>query len=1001
MASSQTLSIIIEAIDKASGVAGQVSKTFKDVGADLVKTGAGLGLATAPAVAAFTDAARQATTFQETMINTQSILGATSGEIAILSDEILRMGLNSREGPQALAEAMGEIAGGVEDASIHMSILETAMRTSEAGAAGLEGTTSALVSIMNSYGFAAEDAAMVSDVLTQTVGMGVVSMDELASAIPNVTGLASSLDVEFSELGAAIAFMTTQGFSGSVAATQLRASMVAMLNPNETMKQALDELGVASGALLVEQEGLVGALTKVAGTSTVAEQGLAKTLGSTEALTAALGLTSEEAEAFLETFEESMEGATDAAHDVQMGSVAAQMDILNSTVDTLRISLGMALLPVINRVLIGVQPFVATLVAWVQNNQDVVLTVAKVVAGVAAFAAVLTTVGGILAAVGTGIGLLASPIALVVAALAGLGLAYRENFLGFGDAVNDVVSRFKAFGTDLMNVVKTGDLSAVGQFIWDTIKNGFPVVKGWVDSHIVQPIKTALDGVSWADVASTAKDAGNTVLDAVATGAEKVGTWVYDNLIDPIINEINAVDWGTLITDTGNFLWGILEAVGEFAIDWYTWLWDNLYSPLINEITAFDWGTALTDGANFLSDLLNTLASGAVEFGSWVKFNIVYPLVEHIKAVDWGSYLETGGNILESILNAAAGVVVDFGTWIKTNLVDPVLNALNLQDWSLGLGAEHSIIGRILEAAGEVVSDIASWVNEHIAKPIGEALSNIDWSSVLSTVASGAFSVLKAILGAIALVGLELVNFGAWVLENVAEPIASALIEVDWSEVINSAGNVFYQIFSGIKDGLVDIAQWVLSRIANPISKGLTGVDWVGLLKDVGSLILDAIASGLGNVGQWAYDKIVAPIKSAIEGAFGGDAGSGGGGGGGREFGGSGGGAAPSTNSPGIGSSGAFGRSRDSGGLGQANVTYLIGRGAQPELFIPHTAGTFVPAGEYAAVGAGLPGGAGRSGQPVVIQFDYRPTISMADEREAEYQIKPTIERILRANGVI
>lgn len=989
MAASQTLSIIIEAVDKASGVAGAVSKSFKDAGASLAKTGAGLGLAVAPAVGLLGDATRQAIDYQSAMTNAQAVLGATADEMVGLSDQILAAGMNSRAGPQAVSEAYYDIVSGVADASTHMAILDSAIKTSEAGAASLGGTTAALVSIMNSYGYAADEAATVSDVLTATVGMGVLSMDELASAMPAVTGLASSLDVEFSELGGAMAYLTTQGFSASKASTQLQASMVSLLNPNETMKNALAELGVASGDLLVQEYGLVEALNLVAGTSTVAEQGLAKTLGSTEALAAALGLTTEGAAAFLEQFEESMEGATDAAHDVQMGSVAAQMDILNSTVDTLRISLGMALLPVINRVLIGVRPFVATLVAWVQNNQDVVLTVAKVVAGVAAFAAVLTTVGGILAAVGTGIGLLVSPIGLVIAALAGLGLAYRENFLGFGDAVNDLVSRFKTFGTDLLNVVKTGDLSAVGQFIWDTIKNGFPAVKEWVDSHIAQPIKTALDEVSWADVVSTAKDAGNTVLDAVVTGAEEVGTWVSDNLVDPIINEISTVDWSTLITDTSNFLWGILEAVGELAIDWYTWLWNNLYSPLIEEITNFDWSTAFGDGVNFLQDLLDTLASGAVEFAEWVKFNVVYPLVEHIQAIDWATYIEQVGGLISKILEAAAGLAFDFADWLKRSLVDPVIEALGLQDWSVGLGAEHSIIGRILEAAGEVASDIASWVNEHIAQPIGEALSNIDWSSVLSTVASGAFSVLKAILGAIALVGLELVNFGAWVLENVAEPIASALIEHDWSGTINAAGNVFYQIFNGIRNGLVDIAQWVLSRVANPIAEKLFSTDWIGLLKDVGGAILDALGSSLGSVKDWAYKTFVQPILDAIASI---PAALGIGGGNDDPI---------ANNRVNLAPNPYSMKGRDSGGAGFANVPYLIGRGAQPELFIPNTAGTFVPAGEYAAVGAGLGGGSGRSGQPVVVNFDYRPTISLADEREAEYQIRPTIERILRSNGLI
>lgn len=37
--------------------------------------------------------------------------------------------------------------------------------------------------------------------------------------------------------------------------------------------------------------------------------------------------------------------------------------------------------------------------------------------------------------------------------------------------------------------------------------------------------------------------------------------------------------------------------------------------------------------------------------------------------------------------------------------------------------------------------------------------------------------------------------------------------------------------------------------------------------------------------------------------------------------------------------------SRDSGGRGQRGRAYMIGRGAQPELFVPDTSGTFIPAG--------------------------------------------------------
>src|SRR5690606_21745382 len=42
-----------------------------------------------------------------------------------------------------------------------------------------------------------------------------------------------------------------------------------------------------------------------------------------------------------------------------------------------------------------------------------------------------------------------------------------------------------------------------------------------------------------------------------------------------------------------------------------------------------------------------------------------------------------------------------------------------------------------------------------------------------------------------------------------------------------------------------------------------------------------------------------------------------------------------------------FGGSRDSGGRGRRGVAYAIGTGAQPELFVPDTAGSFYPADQW------------------------------------------------------
>ena len=920
MAANQILSIIIEAVDNASGVADNIKSAFQDTGKKLAVTGAALGLAVAPVIGVFGDAANQASAFQESMTNAQAVLGVTSDAMTDISDQILEMGQSAREGPQAVADSYYDIVSGVSDASTHMAILQAAIDTSEAGASELGGTTSALVSIMNSYGFAAEDAAMVSDALTNTVGMGVLTMDELASAIPSVTGLASSLGIGFDELSGSMAFMTTKGFSASQAATQLQASMVSMLNPNETMTKALDELGVASGDALVQQYGLVEALNMVADTQVASEEGLAKTLGSTEALNAALALTGDGAEEFLDKFEDSMDGATDAAQQVQLGSFSAQMDLLNSNVDALRISIGMALLPIMNQLLTAIKPIVSDLVSWVRENPKLVQTVAMVVGGIAALAAVLTGVGAVLAAVGTAIGVLVSPIGLVIAALAGLGLAYKTNFLGFKDAVDDIWNSLKNFGQDLKDAFNVGGLEGVGQKIWDALKSGFPVVLTWIDDNVVSPIRDAIKNTDWGTKLAEAGDVLQTIFDALVTGTTVAGTWAKENIFDPIVTAITTADWGTILGDAASMISDILLKIGEYEIEFYTWVYDNILSPIITEVSNAPWGDILGNAANLIWDILQAAAGLAVDFAQWVRLNIVYPVIAKIQETDWATLVEGVGGFIWDILVAAAGIAVDYFRWVK---------------------------------------------------------------------------------------------------DSIATPIITELKNADWLGIINSVGDILGTILAAVASAFGSFYDWVKGSVADPVIDELEGLDWGGLLATAGSNIMAGLGSALGDVGTWAYNTFVVPILNAI-GLIPTLLGIGGEGGDGNTLP-TGTGTTPEAlNQPGAmpvppagfhyGVGGKGGQqpilipnaSQDTGGMGEAMTPYLIGRGAQPELFIPKGAGTFYPAGEYATAGATgrVAGGAGGGSTPVV-QFIYQPLISLADQREAEYQIRPTIERVLRDNGVI
>lgn len=501
--------------DARSGM-GDLGGQLQRVGGQLTAFGGQLTLMTAPLGAALGVAVRDFTSFDEAVTNTGAVLGLTRDEITKLTDHLQFMGERTRFGPQAVAEAMYDIAGGVADASSHMAILTSSIMTATAGNARLAGTTKALISVMNSYKFGAERAAYASNVLTRTVGMGVGSMDEFAAALPQVTGLANSLGIAFEDLGAMTAYLTTQGNTASQATTQLAAMMTALLNPNETMKKGLRELGFSSGQAAIEALGLAGAFTALAGTQT-ARDGMAKMSGSVEALRGITALAGPDVAEFFATFKSGVEGATDAAYSIQMGSAAAQFDLLKSSVQGLGIEAGQVLTPILINIANDMRPVVFGIMEWMQKNpelteQIIMVAGALVIAGplIAGAGIVLSGLGTIAGAVTGALTFLLSPVGLLIVGIGGLVFALSQLYPGglaklltdaataarqlaiiglgiLGAAANWARDRVRELLQTILDVIaKINELKA-GLAAWGGIGQNVSTVAGMVASGQVSP----------------------------------------------------------------------------------------------------------------------------------------------------------------------------------------------------------------------------------------------------------------------------------------------------------------------------------------------------------------------------------------------------------------------------------------------------------------------------------------------------------------------------------
>lgn len=424
--SQNIIEILIQARDQASQILKANSK-------QLIEVGAALSIASAAIVAGLGLSAQAAVRYEESMTNTAAVLQLTREQQAALSDEILRFGKDTRAGPQEVAQAYYDIVGGIADASTHMAVLEAATRTAEAGNAQLGSTTSALVGIMNSYNFTADQAALASNVLTQTVAKGVGTMDQFAAAFPTVTGRAAALGISFDQLGAQMAFLTTKGFSASQSGTMLAGMMQSLINPSATMKKLFAELGITSGEAAIKNFGLVGTFDSLKDAAARSNVSLAAAIGQSEAYNGVVALTTQQAADALNNFSVGLDNATESARNIQMQSAAAQLDLLKSSVEGIRIQVGEALIPIINNIVQAIRPFLDQLFSWMQANPQLMTTIVALLGVVASIGPIMTAAGMATKFLDTAMSALTGPWGLLIKLGMLFAVAMITNFGGVRD----------------------------------------------------------------------------------------------------------------------------------------------------------------------------------------------------------------------------------------------------------------------------------------------------------------------------------------------------------------------------------------------------------------------------------------------------------------------------------------------------------------------------------------------------------------------------------------
>ena len=578
--------------------------------------------------------------FGSSMRNIQSLTGETNAELAETSKRILEIGGKSVAGPNAAADAFYNIASGVQNASVRFDMLTAATALSEAGQADLQAATSGLISVVNAYNTPAEGMTALSDVFFNTVKMGVGSLDGFVSAMSSVSGLSASVGIGFDELGSAMAFVTAKGQTESVAATQLKAAMVSLLRPNDTLTKALQSVGISSGSAMLEQYGLAESLNIVKNAVGGSQDQMAKALGSVEALQGAIVLTGEDYTAFAKNYAGGLSGATAGALEAQAQSYEARVAKLQAANDALKIQIG----DDIN----SIKGF------FVDMGTGFLTNVVSPIMG--------SPVGEVFQGIAAGVGLAAKGIldlgsgALNTASQLVMLTATMQNAGGFSKLFSNSLSLIKS-PFKMISSVALKAVPALGAFAvaaWGAIAPLLPVIGPIVAAVAALAIGGVLLYKNWERVKAFFVDVfvkiqgvlagmSNKVLAAVAVFVPFIG-----------IPALIIKNWEVIKA----FFVGLWIRIVNFA----KWAWDGIVSGAVAVANFFSgvWGAVLNWFANawvnistFFISIWDGIKNVILNFVAWLQ-PVIDVIIAPFKAI---------GNAIDGIFNKFSGSKA--GGWLS------------------------------------------------------------------------------------------------------------------------------------------------------------------------------------------------------------------------------------------------------------------------------------------------------------------------------------------------
>ena len=280
-------------------------------------------------------------TFGAAMKAANTMAGKDAEGFAQLKDQVAELSKSIPMARDELANGLYQVISNGVPEDNWIDYLRASSRAAVGGIADVGEVVKVTSTVIKNYGLEWSAAQDIQDKIQLTAKNGVTSFEQLAAALPSVTGQAAQLGVSFTEMLAVMSTLTGVTGNTSEVATQLASVLTALTKESSKSQKMAEEMGISFNAASIQAAGglrnylqeLDRTVTAYAQKSGQLKESIySKLFGRAEALRLVNGLTGEMAAKFDENIAalDNSAGTIDKAFETMSSTEAATTQMLKN-----------------------------------------------------------------------------------------------------------------------------------------------------------------------------------------------------------------------------------------------------------------------------------------------------------------------------------------------------------------------------------------------------------------------------------------------------------------------------------------------------------------------------------------------------------------------------------------------------------------------------------------------------------------------------------------------